>query len=1142
MKHRTLLWPLAIASAVGCIDPSGPSDPPGPELEDLSSSLDARFLRRTANAGALLVGKWLHRGLGGTANFSSPITSPDGHLIVHHGLQQGNAFFVGVVVPPPATRHNGSTIAARFGDDLVVRDGAGAPVLVPIAAPASYAWSGNTSEQMALGGDPRLAGGMPLRVASSDAVANCFRADPGAVVMAPSGPYECGRYLLFMPGKTGAGDGNQMHVASVGVITDAYAPATPLLRRAKPTIVAARFLSGFEPLPVGSVGIELSVTADSRLLLSHAGHSRYSFSETPWIASSWGTPRTFLCIATPTGQRCPGAPLATNCATTPQACGIADRPVCVAGRDGVGVCRGSEPLFRDRYPVAQYPLRNSDGSPYLGRTSGTTVQSLFGGTYGWITFDGDAFFFNAASNRGTRAVVGRLTRGMIRTLDAAAQVTPIAYCVAANQLRPEAGCPGGTDSDGFRQPIPVGNGDGFWRLFPSEPNGILPLSRRTPLVATFEHNQLLGNLSGIPAFNTAAATTDHDARYAYTETAFDDAMDDDFVAFFHMNPPLRPNWDRDLPLASAHTADTTGNFYRATFAGDAGFEGTVGPGALNTGYLGRALRFGRDGSAAVARTVAGAGPLTAPMPAMTAELAVRTPAQSFAPGAVTTVAELVGMWRLDLVGQASGAPALRLVWKRPSGDHVVTSVARVRATAGAWTHVTFWVAANDRRIRWFVDGALRETSAVLPADASVVATGMVLGPAGRAPAGAVLGLDELAISKTTRSVEYIATAAYAVNHGDFAEGSSTVDRGPFLYAEDGKLPPTMRGLDARELRLPERFLDAVDAARSAGETAKVRFGKLVALGDALFADDLLTVSWNGTAYVEAKDGRSCRSCHQIGTLASPGVAFDTDIHGGAMTVNTPTARNRMFGRRQFLDHRAPDLVAQALAPIENRAPVEMGGRAAEIAAFINGKKPDGTAYGVAAGQVSTTVPAADGLSAARPSGVTSYAQWFRQAFGAGPTDTAKVPEITATHVALALTAFELSRFDANSAVDQARTGGAALPAAAAAGMRLFFGKARCSACHSGSGYSDEQLHVAANALAAGAPRRTRTPGLRRVAQTAPYFRDASAATLDEVIDHYDDGGCQTVIDGVDTACDPELIPLGLTTVEKANLKAFLEAL
>jgi cytochrome c peroxidase len=102
------------------------------------------------------------------------------------------------------------------------------------------------------------------------------------------------------------------------------------------------------------------------------------------------------------------------------------------------------------------------------------------------------------------------------------------------------------------------------------------------------------------------------------------------------------------------------------------------------------------------------------------------------------------------------------------------------------------------------------------------------------------------------------------------------------------------------------------------------------------------------------------------------------------------------------------------------------------------------------------------------------------------------------------------------------------------------------ACHSGSTYSDESLHASATAIDAttGAPIPTKTPSLRRIALTAPYFRDASKATLTDVVKHYDAGGCKKA-DPLATGpvtCDPELSPLGLTTQESTDLVAFLQNL
>ena len=66
--------------------------------------------------------------------------------------------------------------------------------------------------------------------------------------------------------------------------------------------------------------------------------------------------------------------------------------------------------------------------------------------------------------------------------------------------------------------------------------------------------------------------------------------------------------------------------------------------------------------------------------------------------------------------------------------------------------------------------------------------------------------------------------------------------------------------------------------------------------------------------------------------------------------------------------------------------------------------------------------------------------------------------------------------------------------------------------------------------------RFKTPTLREVARTAPYMHDGSLATLQDVIDFYDDGGRKN------PHRDPELRPLRLTKGEKTELAAFLKSL
>jgi cytochrome c peroxidase len=159
------------------------------------------------------------------------------------------------------------------------------------------------------------------------------------------------------------------------------------------------------------------------------------------------------------------------------------------------------------------------------------------------------------------------------------------------------------------------------------------------------------------------------------------------------------------------------------------------------------------------------------------------------------------------------------------------------------------------------------------------------------------------------------------------------------------------------------------------------------------------------------------------------------------------------------------------------------------------------------------------------------------------------------------------------------------------GLKLFVGKAGCVACHNTPLFSDDRFHViglhidqhlsphadpteagrAANQslvcnptiadgdFSAGGhfsddpdtkrngdfcrqtipPGLWRTKGLRQVAETAPYFRDGQAATLDDVIDFYDRGGD---LPGSFLGGPKEIQPLHLAATEKEQLKSFLRTL
>lgn len=67
----------------------------------------------------------------------------------------------------------------------------------------------------------------------------------------------------------------------------------------------------------------------------------------------------------------------------------------------------------------------------------------------------------------------------------------------------------------------------------------------------------------------------------------------------------------------------------------------------------------------------------------------------------------------------------------------------------------------------------------------------------------------------------------------------------------------------------------------------------------------------------------------------------------------------------------------------------------------------------------------------------------------------------------------------------------------------------------------------------------KTPGLRNVALTGPYFHNGGAATLMQVVDFYNRGGDFGIANGANFA---PMVPLGLTQAQKEDLVAFMLAL
>jgi cytochrome c peroxidase len=145
---------------------------------------------------------------------------------------------------------------------------------------------------------------------------------------------------------------------------------------------------------------------------------------------------------------------------------------------------------------------------------------------------------------------------------------------------------------------------------------------------------------------------------------------------------------------------------------------------------------------------------------------------------------------------------------------------------------------------------------------------------------------------------------------------------------------------------------------------------------------------------------------------------------------------------------------------------------------------------------------------ARLGAIPEYRRLFTRAFAA---ETA----INAENLAKALAAFQRSLLANNSPFDRYMRGDAgAMTRAQVRGMRQFE-RVGCIHCHSGPMFSDYKLHVLGIPDNRKLPESDsgvnhtyafRTASLRNLAYTAPYMHSGVFATLDDVLDFYDDVG------------------------------------
>jgi cytochrome c peroxidase len=254
---------------------------------------------------------------------------------------------------------------------------------------------------------------------------------------------------------------------------------------------------------------------------------------------------------------------------------------------------------------------------------------------------------------------------------------------------------------------------------------------------------------------------------------------------------------------------------------------------------------------------------------------------------------------------------------------------------------------------------------------------------------------------------------------------------------------------------------------------------------------------------------SCSTCHLPELGWTDGKQFSQKVDGSMNTRNSPSLYNVGYQQGYFYwDGRADTMEKNVAAAWKGH----MGGDPDKMAAALN------------------EVPA--------------YKAAFEAAFG-GPA--------TGDRIVDAFCSFVRSLQAGGTRYDQFVAGDkTALNADEQAGLALFQGKAGCVACHVPPLLTDLKFHNVGIGMAAENPDvgaskphpefavgSFKTPTLRAVSKTAPYFHDGSVATLEEAVRIMAAGGI------ANEHLDPILKAFAARTISEAEQKqivAFLRAL
>ena len=269
----------------------------------------------------------------------------------------------------------------------------------------------------------------------------------------------------------------------------------------------------------------------------------------------------------------------------------------------------------------------------------------------------------------------------------------------------------------------------------------------------------------------------------------------------------------------------------------------------------------------------------------------------------------------------------------------------------------------------------------------------------------------------------------------------------------------------------------------------------VELGKALFFD----------ARLSGSGVMSCASCHLPHLGWTDGRKLPVLPNGDVIARHSPTMLNLAYNTQFMWDGRKASLEDQAIGPHRHLSKADFATTTAKLAAL------------------------------------PGYKKMFAAAYPGEP--------MTEETVAKALAAFERTIVSRNSPFDRWVAGDTtALTPEQYRGYKLFAdpAKGNCATCHSGPNFTDNGFHnigIQGNDAGRFAIRKVaamkgafKTPTLRDIELTAPYYHDGSAATLRDVVDHYARGGDDR------SNVSADVRPLQLSEQDKQDLIAFMRAL